>query len=203
MAEGHNECRLCQKRFGSKHELANVSISICNVSGSPLKTPKHESVHLPERYQCWACERRFRLQSAAYIHLESGTCESGIDCGDVLQCLLRCEGEWKNYADDGHMYPFRCPSCNRKFAYMSSFFQHFEGRLRDFECREGERRGCDVENKAEQVFHMLLYLKVGLGFGDEDEIGECGAKASEMVPEEPSPTIPKVRLPTFEGSSKE
>lgn len=74
------------------------------------------------------------------IHLESGTCPSGIDTVDLNESAAMCF-QWKAYLDGDYrdelldrndlqseysepVYPFRCPECNACFTKLSGLFQH-------------------------------------------------------------------------------
>lgn len=75
------------------------------------------------------------------IHLESGSCESGICAVDLNRWAAECY-QWSSYIDSGYRddllddvdvqfeygygvaYPFYCPTCNKEFAQLSALFQH-------------------------------------------------------------------------------
>jgi hypothetical protein len=74
------------------------------------------------------------------IHLESGTCESGIDILDLNKSAAMCY-QWRKFLDEeyrddmlscddlkeehyGTVYPFRCPECDATFSKLSGLFQH-------------------------------------------------------------------------------
>lgn len=74
------------------------------------------------------------------IHLESGTCPSGIDHIDLNKSAAMCH-QWKAYLDKEYrvdllerrdleseyyeaVYPFECPGCDSYFTKLSGLFQH-------------------------------------------------------------------------------
>lgn len=73
------------------------------------------------------------------IHLESGSCESGICATDLNIWAAECY-QWRHYIDRdyredlldgvdiqleyGPAYPFHCPTCGSDFSRLSGLFQH-------------------------------------------------------------------------------
>lgn len=60
------------------------------------------------------------------IHLESGTCDAGVDQDDIDGWALECYtcDEYINDWDDE--FRFRCPTCQYSLPKVSSLFQHTE-----------------------------------------------------------------------------
>lgn len=74
------------------------------------------------------------------IHLESGSCQSGIDIVDLNESAAMCF-QWRAYLDEDYrddlldredvqseynepVYPFRCSECDVVFKKLSGLFQH-------------------------------------------------------------------------------
>ena len=74
------------------------------------------------------------------IHLESGTCDSGITAIDVNESAAMCY-QWKAYLDKDYrddllnrcdlgleyyepLYLYKCPKCDTGFTKLSGLFQH-------------------------------------------------------------------------------
>lgn len=60
------------------------------------------------------------------IHLESGTCESGVQQHDIDTWAFECSQRhhYTNAWNDDHKY--RCPECNSDMPKVSAMFQHVE-----------------------------------------------------------------------------
>lgn len=91
------------------------------------------------------------------IHLESGSCDSGINVLDLNESAALCY-QWKHYIDEeyrddmvegydlyldymgnynGSVYPFKCPTCGTGFAKLSGLFQHIGSQTCDQRLRNG------------------------------------------------------------------
>lgn len=74
------------------------------------------------------------------IHLESGTCASGIDILDLNKSAAMCY-QWRKFLAEEYrndmlsccdleeeyyykVYPFMCPECDTSFSKLSGLFQH-------------------------------------------------------------------------------
>jgi len=60
------------------------------------------------------------------IHLESGSCESGISIDDLNQFALECYQNKKYSTNLDDEYPYFCPGCQAEFTSLSGLFQHAE-----------------------------------------------------------------------------
>ena len=96
-------------------------------------------------------------------HLESGTCESGIDIIDLNyeagRFINAAEFTNSTYCDDlterrdliaeynGTASPFRCPTCQAKFPKLSSLFQHID------------TRSCEQELDGGVIEEFVTYLE--------------------------------------------
>lgn len=87
------------------------------------------------------------------LHLEAGTCPSGIDVIDLNESAAMCY-QWEAYVDtdfrnellnrddlkleySGLVYPFKCPGCDTGFTKLSSLFQHVYSKA----CNQGLYEG--------------------------------------------------------------
>jgi hypothetical protein len=99
-------------------------------------------VHLDISIECYGCSRMFTTYSGMIIHLESGSCDSGITNVDLNQSAAMCY-QWrhcihKEYCDEMleerdlsrdyiyTIYPFKCPTCGSDFSKLSGLFQHID-----------------------------------------------------------------------------
>lgn len=67
----------------------------------------------------------FDRDSAMLLHLERGTCPSGIDVCNVEGYARECR-QWKQYASTDEDREFCCPGCKTPFSRMSGVLQHDE-----------------------------------------------------------------------------
>ena len=86
------------------------------------------------------------------IHLESGTCASGVCMTDIDHWAQQCYQHWAYTTSDNGGYQYKCPDCGMDFKYVSGLFQHVESpacdmryegsiaKLRDYI----EMRTCDI-----------------------------------------------------------
>jgi hypothetical protein len=60
------------------------------------------------------------------IHLESGTCECGIDREELDGIAHNCywSAHYTKLCDDYYMY--KCPDCQNGVRFLSALFQHIE-----------------------------------------------------------------------------
>ncbi|ERF77060.1 hypothetical protein EPUS_06278 [Endocarpon pusillum Z07020] len=109
MEKAHYYCAQCERFFENENNLR-----------------QHRKVHAPLIMECYGCERRFATTSAMLIHLESGKCDSGVNCDRLDSIAYRCyqsryyTNGWNEY------YQYKCPDCQTKFRYISALFQHAE-----------------------------------------------------------------------------
>ena len=91
-----------------------------------LAIHQHQKIHVPRNLQCYGCDRYFATTSAMMIHLESGTCDCGIDRHELDRLAYKCyqsrdyTNGWNDY------YRYRCPHCDFTFRFVSGLFQHVE-----------------------------------------------------------------------------
>lgn len=65
------------------------------------------------------------------IHLESGICESGVDCDRLDRLGYFCY-QSDDYTNDWNAYyKYKCPHCQTKFRFLSGLFQHVESDARN------------------------------------------------------------------------
>ncbi|OCK92594.1 uncharacterized protein K441DRAFT_706563 [Cenococcum geophilum 1.58] len=109
-------------------------------------------VHLPADIECWGCERMFSTFSGMIIHLERGSCPSGINAKDLNKSAAMCY-QWSHFIYDQYRicllsrehdnscsctpHPFKCPDCDIGFPHLSALFQHVGTRSCDQELDKG------------------------------------------------------------------
>lgn len=81
-------------------------------------------------------------ESIKIIHLEYGTCDSGVDHLDLNATAAECR-MWSHFIDEDYredmldsndlqdiysdkVYPYKCPTCDAAMPKLSSLFQHVE-----------------------------------------------------------------------------
>ncbi|KAJ6280849.1 hypothetical protein J3E71DRAFT_392137 [Bipolaris maydis] len=142
----HHICDVCQLDGSSYDELVQHNRSTlhrimcdgCDDDGwwipdsqaykDHLRNDNHKLVHLKPSVECYGCTRSFTTYSGMIIHLESGTCTSGINILDLNKSAPMCY-QWQKFLDeeyqyDGAVYLFRSPECDTTFPKLSGLFQH-------------------------------------------------------------------------------
>ncbi|KAF9729908.1 hypothetical protein PMIN04_010628 [Paraphaeosphaeria minitans] len=131
-----NVCRTCEEHFQNPSNLNH-----------------HNMVHLDPLIECYGCHRKFVTYPAMVLHLEAGTCPSGIDVIDLNESAAMCY-QWEAYVDtdfrnellnrddlkleySGLVYPFKCPGCDTGFTKLSGLFQHVYSKA----CNQGLYEG--------------------------------------------------------------
>ncbi|RMZ69222.1 zinc finger protein [Pyrenophora seminiperda CCB06] len=121
--EDENVCPTCEMHFNSPSNLAH-----------------HEMVHLEKSEECFGCSRTFSTYPAMILHVEAGTCTTGLNKLDLNRSAAMCF-QWKawlneEYRDDlldlrdteedycEPVRPFKCPECDVEFTKLSGLFQH-------------------------------------------------------------------------------
>lgn len=80
---------------------------------------------MPKNVECHGCNMMFVSKSAMVLHLETGTCASGVD----RTWVTRTGGLGKEafrFINAGLGFDFKCPNCPTQFQYMSGLLQHAE-----------------------------------------------------------------------------
>ena len=85
---------------------------------------QHRRVHHPRVFGCYGCEREFSSISGMMIHLEAGTCDSGVGVEEVNDWVFSHENEV--IKDRYDYYKYRCPTCDVVFRFLSGLLQHVE-----------------------------------------------------------------------------
>jgi predicted RNA-binding Zn-ribbon protein involved in translation (DUF1610 family) len=86
------------------------------------------------------------------LHLEAGTCPSGIDEECVVNVSKECLYS-PDYLSDHWYCDFQCPTCGENFVLMSALLQHCES-----------FNGCDAELRAYySLWQFLEDLEERLG----------------------------------------
>ena len=111
-------------------------------------------VHLERSISCYGCYRAFVTYPAMILHLEAGTCPSGIDRIDLNESAAMCY-QWAAFIDReyrselldreslqgwycGPVYPFKCPECDVNFSKLSGLFQHVYSKACDQRLDQGK-----------------------------------------------------------------
>ena len=85
------------------------------------------------------------------IHLEGGTCPSKCEDEDVLEAAYQY-AEKDSFTTGTGQYPFRCPTCELEFRYMSGLLQHVES------------NACEAKISPDSVLGKFLdYFKPRVG----------------------------------------
>ncbi|KAH7399473.1 hypothetical protein BKA66DRAFT_165403 [Pyrenochaeta sp. MPI-SDFR-AT-0127] len=134
-----------------------VNEHVCTICGQHFDSESylwhHSLTHRAATVKCLACPRKFTTYSGMIIHLEAGTCNSGIDALDLNKSAAICY-QWRKWiAKDcrsdlkrymrfkSGVLPFRCPVCKASLPKLSSLFNH----IATSSC--AQRPGCGVTRK--------------------------------------------------------
>ncbi|CAG9990714.1 unnamed protein product [Clonostachys byssicola] len=135
----HDYCRHCSRFFDSAEDLDQHDVlqhDMCIVCGryfiSENNLRYHKLTHVDKTIGCRGCERDFVTHFAMTLHLEEGTCSSGVDQGRVTELAFQCRLS-QYYASSKGGFDFECPSCTVPFSYMSGLFQHVQSEACDEE----------------------------------------------------------------------
>ncbi|KAF2729121.1 hypothetical protein EJ04DRAFT_502886 [Polyplosphaeria fusca] len=106
----------------------------------------HLLTHREANIKCLACDRKFTTYGGMIIHLEWGTCVSGINALDLNKSAAICF-QWRKWIDkiyrqdllqhtpfEPGVYPFKCPTCEAPLPKLSSLFMHVASPA----CSQGE-----------------------------------------------------------------
>ncbi|KAB8071272.1 hypothetical protein BDV29DRAFT_179524 [Aspergillus leporis] len=92
---------------------------------SPANQNSHMITHVKKNIICPGCSSRFSRDSAVLLHLEAGTCVSGVDIEDVTQLAFDCN-QAEDYTSYNPDFDFKSPRCQTSFAFISGLLQHAE-----------------------------------------------------------------------------
>lgn len=98
--------------------------------------------HKPRKIDCPGanCNEQFKIYGGLLIHLEYGSCVSGLDHLDINKSAASVY-QWKKFIDKDYRqeflrmdddylssgaHPFKCPECDKTFPKLSSLIQHVE-----------------------------------------------------------------------------
>ncbi|KIX98863.1 uncharacterized protein Z520_05324 [Fonsecaea multimorphosa CBS 102226] len=128
----HNKCTECCECFRAPDLLKAHDVlvhNLCIECGRYFRNindlMQHKRTHLPLDIKCLGCDRLFSEFSAMMIHLESGTCESGIDRDDVDSYIFDTYVRNRAYVNqwEDHL-KYQCPDCGSDFRFASALCQH-------------------------------------------------------------------------------
>ncbi|KAL2810864.1 hypothetical protein BDW59DRAFT_66056 [Aspergillus cavernicola] len=123
----HNMCATCRQYFNS-----------------PSNLKSHKITHAGRNIDCPGCSRRFPTNSAMMLHLEAGTCHSGVDLDELNQLAFNCH-QAQSYKSNNPDFDFECPSCQTPFLFMSGLLQHAESDCCEEELGSGDPLGIFLE----------------------------------------------------------
>ncbi|KAF3404464.1 hypothetical protein DPV78_003040 [Talaromyces pinophilus] len=108
----HLMCPICKEVFRNLNEFTG-----------------HANTHRPLTVPCFLCPEKFALRSAAFNHIESGTCSGGATEDDIRFVVknfwANLSPEHKRYwVSDSHL--FTCPPCHKQYQRLSDLLQHKE-----------------------------------------------------------------------------
>lgn len=138
----HLMCSICKDTFRNLNELTG-----------------HANTHRPLTVPCFLCDEKFALRSAAFNHIESGTCTGGATKEDIRFVVRNfwaglspdLKGYW---VLDSHL--FSCQPCHRHYQRLSDLLQHKETRS----CPEGYCKMNSVTEKLVQYVQEQLPIIV-------------------------------------------
>ncbi|KAL2174954.1 uncharacterized protein P884DRAFT_229550 [Thermothelomyces heterothallicus CBS 202.75] len=129
----HYCCTVCDYCFNGPDQLAQHDVdehNLCETCGTYLSSPSnlksHLQTHAEKTVSCPGCPKMFVSKSAMVLHLEAGTCESGADCDRVTEIAFECFLSGRYTCDDNLDFPFKCPTCDTPFSWISGLLQHVE-----------------------------------------------------------------------------
>ncbi|KAL3471585.1 hypothetical protein BJX99DRAFT_237093 [Aspergillus californicus] len=128
----HNICTTCDRPFSTPRQLMqhdvdkhNMCVSCRRYFNSPSNLKSHKISHAIRNIACPGCSRWFPTNSAMMLHLEAGTCDSGVDLDKINRLAFECY-QAQRYKSLNPNFNFECPTCQTPFAYMSGILQHAE-----------------------------------------------------------------------------
>ncbi|CAP79196.1 Pc06g02030 [Penicillium rubens Wisconsin 54-1255] len=132
LQDEHNICVTCDKQFNTPRQLVQHDVAKHNMCmtcrkyyTSPANRNSHMITHVEKNIICPGCSSRFSRDSAVLLHLEAGTCVSGVDIEDVTQLAFDCV-QAEDYTSYDPDFDFKCPHCQTSFAFISGLLQHAE-----------------------------------------------------------------------------
>ena len=139
-----NYCYGCQRSFQNLSNLNQVRLAILRKQFLLMRLPQHlkSSVHVGKNVKCPFCTTKFTNLTGVCLHLESGSCTSGINREKINQYCREVDSShvftnkqigWYDEVSktnkiasqaswDGSSY--RCYFCDKGFKKLSSLNQH-------------------------------------------------------------------------------
>ncbi|RAO65028.1 uncharacterized protein BHQ10_001040 [Talaromyces amestolkiae] len=134
----HFMCSICKECFRNVNEYTG-----------------HANTHRPLTVACPVCPEKFALRSAAFNHIESGTCTGGATTEDICFVVRHF---WANLTPDLKGYwvsdslLFTCQPCHRHYQRLSDLLQHKETKS----CPEGYGKGNSMTDRLVQYVQQQL-----------------------------------------------
>ncbi|KAF7597384.1 hypothetical protein BBP40_006326 [Aspergillus hancockii] len=134
----HEWCAQCQRVFtsfaakNSHLKCATVHQLRCKVCDRAFRNENdwrmHQQTHQPRDQECYAddCTMLFKTFSGMLIHLESGSCPSGVDEDRVDYLARSYYNRTFAQTDSDGAWRYMCPGCERVYRTLSGLFQHAE-----------------------------------------------------------------------------
>ncbi|KAK1456214.1 hypothetical protein CTAM01_17223 [Colletotrichum tamarilloi] len=128
----HHYCAPCDRLFAARISLEqheNTVHNVCRDCGRSFDWPdnlrNHERIHAPKNIPCPGCRSKFDRHSAMVLHLEAGSCPSGVNSEDVDDIAKECT-QSQHYISTDANFDYCCPQCQVPFTWMSGVLQHAE-----------------------------------------------------------------------------
>lgn len=162
---GHPYCFPCKRMFVSEHNLTQVLTTPLYLISqlSNLSKHLHSKIHMGRQIECPFCKHNYTIASGLTIHLESGSCESGLDRRQI-KILVRL-------LDHGHVitrsipnYPplemritataqawngrgYQCYLCSKEFTTLDGLNSHLKSPVHEEKLYHCPQRSCGREYK--------------------------------------------------------
>ncbi|RAK98721.1 uncharacterized protein BO80DRAFT_386745 [Aspergillus ibericus CBS 121593] len=131
--EIHYACLDCNLRHESAIELQEHDISqhhlcvICDIYFSNENSLRmHQQRHQARTTECYGCYRSFKSFSGMLIHLEAGSCASGVTEGKIDRIAGEFHQNQKYTVFGDGWWLYKCPNCDKEFPKLSALYQHVE-----------------------------------------------------------------------------
>ncbi|KAH8820635.1 hypothetical protein F5884DRAFT_744982 [Xylogone sp. PMI_703] len=180
------ECDVCDRRFGSEmslkqHMSSSAGHYYCSSCNRLFRNQNNLTQHLRSKIHqhtditCPFCKRNFATASGMTVHLESGTCKSGLDRHSINNMIRRLdrhnvitqplleynsdsnvqniatERAYNRYTDS-----YECYLCNGGFRTLASLNSHMRSAVHEmdlYNCRNG-RCGSTFKLLSGLVMHI-------------------------------------------------
>jgi hypothetical protein len=166
-AANHPYCVSCRRTFNDEHSLMQVSCTPFNpISSADLGSQHMRSrIHVGTNISCPFCNGHFATASGLTIHLESGSCSSGLDRHKINNLIRHMDKKnvitkpllaMPGYESASDMvatnqawngYAFECYFCHREFHSLDALNKHIRSPIHEQKIYRCPGRGCGREYK--------------------------------------------------------